>query len=267
MHVYGQFHVPEPLENLLHLHQHHGEALTTVDHEPKIGVLEQENFDQQNIDTAKIVPGAPKVNALGNCTANAATAALSNVLTQQRFFQVTGCASYEDTRQGEIFAISYYNGETDLTGKPGTEWPPTDCGSSGPYVVQYAEKLGLVTGQKIAHGPQNLVSLLQLDGVMEGGPFLNAWEDPPAGAVVDGNGSVSTLESQVQQGVAGGHETFISAIESLSLTETGVVEPAKTIFRVRNSWGGSWGDSGSFYVHLSTLVALGSYYDFRVFVV
>lgn len=265
-HIYGQFSVPEPVENLLWFHQHSGEKLAPADHEPKLGVLEQENFIRQGIDTARLVKGAPRVDALGNCTANSATVALSNVLPPARFAPATGCTNYTDTKQGEIFAILFYHGETDLTGQPGTEWPPTDCGSSGPYIVQYAQKLGLVSGQKIAHGPQNLVSLLQTDGVMMGGPFLNAWEEPPANAVVDGDGSTASLRSQVQNGVAGGHETYISAVEKLVLSETGVVTAEQTILRVRNSWGASWGDHGSFYIHLSTLVAFGQFYDFRQFV-
>jgi len=265
-HSYGQYHVAEPLEHLAFLHLHDGSPLREVDHEPPLGVLEQENFGAQGIDTSQVVPGAPRVDALGNCTANAATVALSNVVDAELFFRAAEITSYSDTVGGEEFAIRFYNGETDLTGQSSEEWPPTDCGSSGPYIVQYAQSLGLVSGQKIAHGAENIVSLLQGGGVLQGGPFLNDWEDPPASGIVDGNGSQATLEAQVQDGVAGGHETYISAVVKLVLSITGRVEPEKTLLRVRNSWGASFGDHGSFYIHLSTLVALGSYYDFRAFV-
>jgi hypothetical protein len=260
---YGQYHVAEAPSALLSIHIHDGSALKVVDHEPKMGVLEQENFARQGIDTSVVVPGAPKVDALGNCVLNAGTVALSNVLDKAAFFKATGCGNYGDTVNGEKFAIRSYNGCTDQTGTPAQEWPPTDCGSSGPYLVQYFQSLKLISGQRIAHGAQNLVSLLQGDGVAQGGPFLNAWEEPPTNAVVDSNGSMVTLEAQIRQGVAGGHETYLSGIVKLALSATGVVIPEKTILKARNSWSPSFGDHGSFYLHLSTLVALGGYYDFR----
>jgi hypothetical protein len=248
---------------MLSLHIHKGAQLKEVDHEPPMGVLEQENFGAQGIDTSAVVPGAPKVDALGNCVLNAGAVALSAVMTAPNYFQATGITSYADTVGGEKFAIRSYQGCTDQTGSPASEWPPTDCGSSGPYLVQYMKSLKLISGQQIAHGSQNLVSLLQSGCVLEGGPFLNAWEQPPASSIVDGNGSASQLEDQIKLGVAGGHETLITAIVRLRLTTTGVVIPEQTIVRVRNSWGATFGDKGSFYIHLSTLVALGSYYDFR----
>jgi hypothetical protein len=263
---FGQYHVAEAPSAMLAIHQYKGAELKEVDHEPKIDVLDQEDFATQDIDTSVIVPGAPKVDALGNCVLNAGTSGLSNVLDEAAFLAATGCKSYADTRGGEIFAIKSYHGCTDQTGTPAQEWPPTDCGSSGPYLVEYYKGLKLISGQKIASGAQNLVSLLQSGGICEGGPFLNAWEEPGANAMVDGNGSASELEAQIQQGVAGGHETYISAIEKLVLSATGTVEPEKTILRVRNSWSKAWGDSGSFRIHLSTLVALGRYFDFRQFV-
>ncbi len=263
-HIYGQFNVPEAPSALMSLHWHDGTTLKEVDWEPKLAVLEQENFFAQGIDTATLVTGAPKVDALGNCTANAFTVAYSNVAPDEATFRAhTATTGYEDAVGGECFAIRFYAGETHLTGVPSEEWPPKDCGSSGPYIVQYAQSLGLISGQRIAHGAENIISLLQNGGVLQGGPFLNAWEEPPASAIVDGDGSASALEAQIQMGVAGGHETFISGIAKLSLSITGRVEPEKTLLKVRNSWGPTFGDNGSFYIHLSTLEILGRYYDFR----
>lgn len=266
MSKFGQYHVAEPIHNLASLHLHKGEALHAVDHEPKMAVLDQEDLFAQGIDTSKLVPGAKRVDALGSCTANATVVAVSNVLDRVRFRKFAHCESYQDTVGAERGAILFYHRCTDQTGSRAQEWPPTDCGSSGPYIVSELERLGLISGQRIAHGAQNLVSLLQSSGVLEGGPFLNAWMEPGPDAMVDGNGSLSTLESQIKLGVAGGHETYISAIEKLALSETGVVESRGTILRVRNSWSASWGDHGSFRIHLSTLVALGSYFDFRALV-
>jgi hypothetical protein len=245
------------------LHLYSGAPLTEVDHEPKIAVLDQEDLIAQGIDTSVLIPGAQKVDALGSCTANGFESALSNVLSLEAYLAYSKAASYDDTMRIEKAAISFYHGCTDQTGDPTQEWPPTDCGSSGPYVVEYAQKLGLIGGDQIASGAQNIVSMLQADGILQGTPFLNAWMDPPAGAIVDGDGSASTIQAQIASGVAGGHETYISAIVKLTLSATGLVDPENTIVRVRNSWTKSWGDNGSFYLHLSSLVALGQYSDFR----
>ncbi len=70
MRHYGQFHVAEAPSALLSLHQHDGGTLKEVDHEPKMDVLEQENFTAQGIDTTTLFTGAPRVDALGNCVLN-----------------------------------------------------------------------------------------------------------------------------------------------------------------------------------------------------
>lgn len=263
---YGQFPTAEAPSALLSLHMHDGGPLHEVDHEPKLDVLEQENFARQGIDVTQLVPGARPTDALGCCVFNAGTVALSNAVDKTTFLAATGCADYHDTKAGEEFAIVSYHAGTDQTGTPDQEWPPTDCGSSGPYLVQYFQSKGYIKGQQIAHGPQNIVSLLQSNGICQGGPFLNVWEEATSHTTVDGDGSYDTLMAQMRLGVAAGHETYISAIEKLAVTATGLVIPEQTILRVRNSWSRSWGDDGSFYLHLSTLVALGSYYDFRAFV-
>ena len=264
-HFYGQYHVAETPSSLLRLHFHNEAiALKEVDWEPKVGVLDQEDLIAQGIIVSSFIPGAPAgVDALGSCTANATTSALSNLLSESEFLSITGATGYTDVVNAEKWAIKFYHLCTDQTGDPSQEWPPTDCGSSGPYVVSELQTLKLAASDKIATGAQNIVSLLQTGGILEGGPFLNAWEDPPASGIVDGNGTASELQTQINQGVAGGHETFISGIVKLTLSSTGIVEPEKTLLKVRNSWSRAWGDSGSFLIHLSTLVALGSYFDFR----
>jgi len=260
---YGQFHVAEPYVNLRFLHQHDGVSpLVEKDWEPRNGVLDQENLFAQGIDTSQLVAGAPKVDALGSCTANANASALSLVLSETDYLKATGAASYDDTASIEAFAIVFYHQETDLTATTASEWPPSDKGSSGPYIVQEDQVRGYAGGAQVASGAQNLISLLQSGPVLQGGPFLNAWESPPASGMVDGDGTPKELHAQLRQGVAGGHETLISGIAKLTL-QAGIVVPEQTVLKVRNSWGKSWGDNGSFYIHLSTLVALGQYYDFR----
>ena len=263
MSKFGQYHVAESPSSLLRLHFHQGGPLQAVDHEPRVDVLDQEDLIAQGIDTAALVPGAKTVDALGSCTAQATTAAISNTMDEDAFCATTGAASYTDTKVAEEWAITFYHRCTDQTGDPSQEWPPTDCGSSGPFVVQELEKLNLATGDQIAHGAENIVSLMQADGLLVGQPFLNAWMEPDAHGFIDGDGTIAQLERDIQGGVAGGHETYWSAIEHLALTETGGIDVLNTVIRFRNSWSKSWGDNGSARLHLSTYMALAAYCDWR----
>jgi hypothetical protein len=260
--------VAETPSSLRSIHLHDGTtALKEVDHEPKNAVLDQEDLFAQGIDTSVLIPGAQKVNALGSCTAQADTSALSNVLDEAAYLAATGASSYEDTKGLEEFAIVFYHDCTDQTGDPSQEWPPTDCGSSGPYVVELDQRRGYVKGEKIAHGADNIVSLLQQGGLLVGQPWLQAWFTPDANGFIDGNGSLATVQAQINEGVAGGHETYLSAIEKLVLYPHGDVNPWQTVVRFRNSWTKSFGDSGSYRAHLSTYShILGQYCDFRLLV-
>ena len=270
---YGQFHVAEPLGNMSLFHRHTGTPLHTANHQPPLAVLEQENFGAQEIDTSALIPGAPKVDALGNCVYNAGTAAVSclGAVTYDRYLtalglSALGVSNFSDTKLAEEAAIIAYHRGTDLTGNTAQEWPPTDCGSSGVYLVQLLQSLGIVTSQRIAHGAQDIASLLQTSPVLLGGPFFNSWEEPDKCGFIDGNGSHADLQSAMRSGLAGGHERLSFAIESISLTGTGQVIPEKTVLVDRNSWSKSWGDAGNYRVHLSTYVMLGAYMDFRALV-
>lgn len=267
--VYGRNHVAEAPSALLNLHLHDGVSpLKEVDHEPKIAVLDQSDLLSQGIHVSAFLPGAQDVDGLGSCTANAAVSALSNLLSLNQFAKFVEVAAPSDPyRQAvrlEKAAIRFYHACTAQTGEPAQEWPPTDCGSSGAYVVQELQHLQLASGAKIASGADNIVSLLQQGGLIVGQPFLNAWEQPDAWGFIDGDGSAATLEAQLQQGVAGGHETYLSAIERLALLPTGHVDPRKTVLRFRNSWSAAWGDHGSYRAHLSTYMALQGSSDFRL---
>lgn len=263
---YGQYHVAEAPSTLARcVHLDAGAPLKQVIHNLPLGVLDQSDLVAQGINVASFIPGAAAgIDALGSCTANASTAALSCLWEEKTFLEVTGCSSYADTKTAEEFAIKFYNRCTDQTGVPADEWPPTDCGSSGPYIVSYMQSQKYASGALIAHGAQNIISLLQQGPLLVGQPFLNDWENPAPNGMIDGNGSATTLEQQLNDGVAGGHETLLYGIEKLTLSATGNVVPNETVIRFRNSWTANWGDHGDYLAHLSTYVALGGNCDYRL---
>lgn len=264
-HAYGRVAVAEPPSTLLSLHLHTGRVLRSVDHEPKIAVLDQENLIEQGIRCSTFIPGChTDPDALGSCVYNTLTEALSNTLDSASFRAATRARSYKDTAAAERFAIRCYHAGTDQTGDPATEWPPTDCGSSGLYAAQYATRQGWAAGATVAaHDAESIVSLVQTGGAMVGSPFFMAWEQPGPDGFVDDDGSPEALQKAIASGVAGGHETYLSAVEKLTVTETGRVVAEQTVLRHRNHWTPSWGDAGSYRIHLSTWLMLGRYVDIR----
>lgn len=76
-HAYGRFQVAEAPSALRALHFHTTEKLKTVDHEPKVAVLDQEDLLAQGIRVSQFIQGAKDVDALGSCTAQATVAKLA----------------------------------------------------------------------------------------------------------------------------------------------------------------------------------------------
>lgn len=265
---FGRYHVAEPLRaETLHLFR--GEPLTEVDHEPPIPVLDQEDLFDQGIHTSQLVPGARDVDALGSCTCNAGTVSLAQRLLSGHGVDAVTAAgiSMTDAVVNEEFAIKLYHAVTNQTGDPAQEWPPTDCGSTGLYVCHELEKQGLIRGHKSAHDVHGMVSLLQTGTVIMGAPWFNAWMEPDSNGFVDGDGSMEALQAALDSGVAGGHETCVSAAERLAFTETGILDAQASYVRVRNSWSANWGDKGSYRIHLSTLNWLAGHIDWKQFVI
>jgi hypothetical protein len=273
--LFGRYQIAETPSALLNLHFHDGTTpLKEVDNETPLGVLDQSDLVTQGIHTTRFIPGC-KIDAteLGSCTANTAVETLAGKLPEAEFLSVCKGlinstyaehpTSYTDVVGAERAAIAFYNRCTDQTGDPSTEWPPTDCGSSGPYIISELQRLGVITGAKIATAGESLLSLMQSGIVMMGSPWFYKWMEPDAQGFIDGNGSIAAIEESIRSGVAGGHETSLVAIEKLTLLPTGHVDPINTVIRIRNHWRKSWADNGCCRVHLSTLVAISTACDFR----
>lgn len=267
---FGRYQTPEPLRAKT-LHLHRGEALKETDYEPPIPVLDQEDLFDQGIFTSQLVPGAKDVDALGSCTCNAGAASLAERLAAGTGLGLESVKnagmSLTDSAINEKFAITLYHQVTNQVGSRAQEWPPTDCGSTGLYVCQELEKLKLIKRHRTTHDIPGLISLLQSGTVIMGLPWFNAWMEPDASGFVDNGGTVDDLNNALRSGIAGGHETCISAVECLQMWGTEKIDLQASHVRVRNSWGNRWGDHGSYRIHLSTLQYLGSHVDWKQFIV
>jgi hypothetical protein len=270
----GRFQAAEAPSALRRLHFHDGTTpLKEVDFEPKVAVLDQEDLHAQGIMCSSFIPNGGDPDALGSCTCNTLTEQFSNILSEQDFSayvaklgaQAAPADVYTDTVAAERAAIGAYHAVTGQTGQSSQEWPPTDCGSSGPYLYQWALANGYIASELIAHGADNIISLFQGGALLVGSPWAQAWFTPNSAGFIDGDGSVATLQQDLKQ-IAGGHEYTAAAIEKLAFYPTGLVDPFNTVIRCRNHWTASWADQGDFYMHLSLLVVLGGQADVRRFI-
>ena len=182
---------------------------------------------------------------LGSCTGNAGTGWLgtdSRGRTAYSYALVTatgaanshGLFAARSYTLDEKFATKLYSLSTILDNIRG-QYPPTDSGSSGIGTAKALVTLGLAVSYTHAFSMAALNSALQYGPVMIGIPWYKSMFDP-------GKDGLITVDKG--SGTAGGHELALTAWDGSNR------------YRVANSWGTSWGQSGYGYLTTASLTAL-----------
>ncbi|MEU7338720.1 hypothetical protein [Streptomyces sp. NPDC007074] len=249
----GRHQVLDP-RSLAYRRRYTGETLRPTEWAPKVPVLDQQDLLAQGIRTSQIVDGADDVDALGSCTANSATALVS--ILQDADTLNTAGLDVSDAVAAERWAIGLYSDATHHDQWMEQAWPSDDCGSSGLGVAKALRSRGLVDQYGHATTALELCRDLQNGPVLMGTVWYEAWFSP-----VGSSALLDDIPGWQDSPVAGGHEVCITALEDLALDDSGHLDPARTILRVRNSWSASWGDAGHFRMSLAVYEALRSQID------
>jgi hypothetical protein len=242
----GRHLVRDP-RSLAYRRRYTGEPIRPVEWFPAAPVLDQQDLIAQGIRTSTLFDGVPDVDALGSCTANAATCLVSVLHTPAQL--VTAGLDVTDPASAEAWAIGLYSDATHRDQWHDQAWPATDCGSSGLGVAKALRHRGLIDQYGHATTAEELCALLQTGPVLMGMPWLAAFSDPGDAGFIDADPhwADSPLE--------GGHEVCITALEAVALHD-GQLLPDHTVLRFRNSWGTAWADRGEGRLFLSTYLAL-----------
>lgn len=248
----GRHRVLDP-RSLAHRRPYTGETIRTVEWAPRVPVLDQQDLLRQGIHTSAMFDGVNDADALGSCTANAATAALSVLLSHDACIKAG--LDTTDAAAAERFAIDLYADATKADEWLDYTWPKDDCGSSGLGVTKALHRRGLISHYRHAKTAEELCMLLQTGPVLMGMEWHQAFFDPVSSLAL-----LDEIPGWQDSPVAGGHEVCITAIESVAEVESDI-SYEHTVLRVRNSWSSSWGDNGSFRMSLAVYQQLRSQID------
>lgn len=235
--------------SLAYRRRYTGDPIRPVEWAPKVPVLNQQQLLSQGIHTSEYADGTDDVDALGSCTANAATALISVLHTADTLHQAG--LDVTDPAAAERFAIGLYSDATRRDQWQEYTWPTTDCGSSGLGVAKALRDRGLIDQYGHATTAEELCQLLQTGPVLAGMPWYDAWFTP-----VGASALLDDIPDWASSPVAGGHEVCITALEEVHTDDNGGLDYARTILRLRNSWSSSWGDAGEFRMSLALYQAL-----------
>ena len=234
--------------SLAYRRRYTGEPIRPTEWTPKVPVLDQQNLIAQGIRTSTLAEGATDVDALGSCTANAATCLISILRTSQDL--AAAGLDVTDPAAAEAWAIGLYSDATHRDQWLAESWPTVDCGSSGLGVAKALRHRGLVDQYGHATTAEELCTLLQTGPVLMGMPWLSAFTQTTNDA-----GFIDADPRWADSPLEGGHEVCITALEAVALHD-GRLLPDHTVLRFRNSWGTGWGDRGEGRLFLSTYLAL-----------
>lgn len=243
----GRHQVLDP-RSLAYRRRYDGQPLRATAWEPRMPVLDQQNLISQGIRTAESYGLDYDVDALGSCTANAATALLSILLDKKQC--ATAGLDTADATAAEEWAIGLYAEATVLDQWHDQAWPSQDCGSSGLGVAKALRARGLIDQYGHATTATELCALLQTGPILMGLPWHAAFtqtDDPDGFIDADPTWADSTLE--------GGHEVCVIALDDVAFS-AGQLVPDHTVLRFRNSWCSAWGYHGDGRMRLSTYLAL-----------
>ncbi|MGV9891748.1 hypothetical protein [Streptomyces sp. NPDC003395] len=235
--------------SLAYTSPYRGETIHPVEWAPKVPVLDQQDLLAQNIHTGELFDGVEDVDALGSCTANAATALIS-VLHDADTLADVGL-DVTDPAAAEVWAIGLYSNATSCDQWHDVAWPTTDCGSSGLGVAKALRNRGLIGSYRHATTARELCRDLQHGPVLMGTAWYDAWFSP-----VGSSALLDDIPGWDRSPVVGGHEICIVALEDIRYEANGGLDYARTILRLRNSWSRSWGDEGEFRMSLALYQAL-----------